>query len=300
MTGLAELSAFERVGSLGSFVVAARALRLTPSAVSKAIARLESRLGAKLLVRTTRRLRLTEAGAGFHAHCRRLLAELDEAERAVGRTHGAPAGRLRVELPLRVGTQQIIRSLPAFTEAFPGIELDVRLDDRYADLVDDDIDVAVRVGQLRDSRLIARRLTHARHLLVAAPAYLATRPAPRTIDDLEKHDRLLFRSRNSGRVLDWVFERSRRRISWPPRRGHTFSSSDALIAAATAGMGIAQVLDLSAADAVAAGQLRPLLPRFAAEGPPVSVVSTPEKLLLPKVRVFRDFVATLPGAWTQR
>jgi len=300
MTGLAELSVFERVGSLGSFVLAARALHLTPSAVSKAIARLERRLGAKLLVRTTRRLRLTEAGSAFHAHCRRLLAELAEAERSVGRTHGAPAGLLRVELPLRVGAQQIIPALPTFTKAFPGIELDVRLDDRYADLVEADVDVAVRVGQLRDSRLVARRLTRTRHLLVAAPAYLATRPAPRTIGDLERHDRLLFRSRNSGRVLDWIFQRGGQRSSWPPGRGHTFSSSEALIAAASAGMGIAQVLDLSDAEALAAGQLGLLLPRFAAEGPPVSVVSTPEKLLLPKVRAFRDFVAALPGAWTQR
>ncbi len=300
MTSLTELSAFERVGSLGSFALAARALRLTPSAVSKAVFRLESHLGAKLLVRTTRRLRLTEAGAAFHAHCRRMLAELDEAERAVGRAHGTPAGHLRVELPLRVGTRQILRSLGAFTADFPGIELDVRLDDRYADLVEDDIDVAVRVGQLRDSRLVARRLTYARHTLVAAPAYLATRPVPRSIEDLEAHERLLFRSGNSGRVLDWIFERKGRRIAWPPHRGHTFSNSDALIAAAAAGMGIAQVLDLSAADELAAGRLTHLLSPFVAKGPPISVVSTPEKLLLPKVRAFRDFVVALPEAWTGR
>ena len=286
-----ELRVFVHVGTSLSFAAAARALSMTPSAVSKAIVRLESRLGAKLLVRTTRSVRLTDAGGDFLERAARILDELEAAERGVQVSGGAVRGRLRLELPFTLGTRQIVPLLAAFSARYPDVQLDVRLDDRYTDLPAEGVDAAVRVGDLDDSRLIARKLTTSQVVTVAAPAFVKVHGSPRAPERLSPAHCLLFRSANSGRTLPWRFANRDRRMTFTPAGSHSFSNSEALLAAAMSGLGVAQVLDFAASDALRARRLVPLFAELAVAGPPISFVCLPEQASLPKVRAFSDFLA---------
>jgi LysR family transcriptional regulator for bpeEF and oprC len=291
MHDLTEITAFTRVMATGSFAGAAQLSGITASAVSKAVSRLEARLGVKLLVRTTRRVRPTEAGSAFHARCERILSDLADAEREVAALQRAPRGLLRVEVPLTLGARAIIPALPDFIEKYPELELDVRSSDIYADLVAGDIDAAVRVGHLDDSRLVARKLATTRNVLVSSAAYVAKHGAPRSVSELAAHPALLFRSAKTGRTLEWRFARGTRTLSQAPVSRASFSNSEAIIAAAASGLGIAQLLDVSVALPIERGELVELLAESSVPGPPVWLVCTREKSALPKVRAFHDFFA---------
>jgi len=282
---------FVLVGNSLGFARAARALGVTASTVSKAVARLELQLGAKLLVRTTRSVRLTEAGRALLERASRVVEEMDAMERGIAALGSAPRGRLRLELPLTLGARQVVPRLARFCAAHPHVELDVRLDDRYVDLVGEGSDAAVRVGELVDSRLVARRLRSARVVTVAAPTFVRRQASLRRPEQLPSDQCLGFRSARSGRILPWSFTRQGRVQSFAPNVVHVFSNSEALVAAATAGLGAAQVLDFAVAGELADGRLVQLFPELSSAGPPISFVCPPEHVALPKVRALSDFLA---------
>ncbi|MBV5335683.1 LysR family transcriptional regulator, partial [bacterium] len=192
MDKLDDMLAFIKVVDARSFTAAADRLGLSKSVVSRRIAELEDRLGARLLNRTTRRLSPTEVGQAFYERCTRIVSDLDEAERAVGDLHGAPRGRLRLNAPVSFGRLHLAAAIVAFVERHPAIEIDIELNDRYVDLLEDGYDLAVRIGRLRDSSLVARKLAPCRRVMVASPAYLERFGAPQIPEDLARHNCLLY------------------------------------------------------------------------------------------------------------
>jgi DNA-binding transcriptional LysR family regulator len=197
-----EMEVFARVVERGGFSAAARDLRMTPSAVSKLVARLEARLGARLVNRSTRKLQLTPEGAAFHDRSVRVLADIAEAERevAAGET---PRGRLRVNANIGFGLLCLSPLLPRFLETWPEVDVDLSLTDQVIDLMDERADVAIRVGKLQSSALMARKLGQSRKVVVGSPAYLEKYGTPRTVADLKDHQLLGFRFQRS--VQDWMF-----------------------------------------------------------------------------------------------
>jgi DNA-binding transcriptional LysR family regulator len=231
MESLAGVAAFVRTAQLRSFTAAGRALGLSGSAVAKAVARLEASLGARLLHRTTRSVTLTDDGAVFLAHAQRALAALEDAASVVGRATTL-RGTLRVDAPVVLGRERLVPALVRWLAAHPHLAVDVRLSDRYTPLIDEGIDVAVRVGPIADSRLVARRLGEQRLALVAAPAYLAARGTPRRPGDLEGHDAVAFRLPTSGRPRPWQLRQGARSLELRPRGRVLLDGGEALVRAA--------------------------------------------------------------------
>lgn len=288
---LAAMAVFVRVVEAGGFSAAARELGLSKSAVSKSVARLEDRLGLRLLNRTTRKLSLTEAGAAYHAGCRRMLAEAEAAERAVVLLAGAPRGTLKVNAPMSFGVARIAPLLPDFLRRYPEVELDMVFEDRATDLVEQGYDLAVRIGALPDSSLVARRLCPVRRLLVAAPDYLATRGTPARPEALAAHDCLLYHYLPSGDL--WRFqgpEGEERSVKVSGRA--RLNNGEALLTACIAGLGVALMPSFLCAEALRDGRLRRLLPdwRDPAELA-VHAVFPATRNLSPKVRAFVDHLA---------
>lgn len=287
---LEDLKIFARVASLGSFVGAGRALGVTASATSKAVARLERQLGLKLFVRTTRSVRSTEAGGALLESAQRVLAEMASMAELSSMAGGTPRGTLRIDVPLSLGAQRLAPLLPAFCERYPELALEVRSSDHFVDLAVDDVDVALRVGHLADATLLARRLGASCVVTLASAAYLRRHGRPSSPEALAQHRCLTFRSPNSGRILPWRFETRGKASSFVPPRSHVFTSTAALLAAAEAGLGVAQVLDFSAEAALARHALKRVLSDHRAEGPPISLVYRSERANLPRVRAFADFI----------
>lgn len=203
MDALTGMRVFRRVVERGSFSAAAADLDLSNGAVSKHIGQLEGHLGARLLNRTTRRLSLTEAGRTYYERCVRLLDDLDEAERAVRQLHAAPRGRLKISAPMSFGILHLAPALPEFGLRYPEVEVDVVLNDRFVDLIDEGYDVALRIiTDLPDSTLVARRFTLVRRVVCAAPAYLERHGVPVTPDDLKRHHCLIYSLTGD----DWRFD----------------------------------------------------------------------------------------------
>lgn len=253
-----EMEVFVRVAQEGGFSAAARTLDLTPSAVSKLIQRLETRLGTRLLARTTRALHLTEEGEAYHRAALRVLHELNEADRAVA--SGAVRGRVRVNASVPVGTTFVLPSLPGFLARYPEISVELSVTDNVINLLEQKADVAIRVGNLSDSALVARRLAQGRRVVCAAPSYLECHGAPTTPEELQHHNCLTF-----------TFHRSR--IGWPFRvkdeerelavRGNVqLNNGQSMLQAALAGLGIVRIGAFLVAPAIKAGALVPLLEKF--------------------------------------
>ena len=291
MADLRTLAIFVKVGERRSFVGAARELGISQSGVSNAIGRLEDRLGVRLLARTTRRVNLTEDGAAYLERCRRVLEDLDEAELVLKTARTTPIGRLRVDMPVSYGRLQIVPRLGAFQARYPEVELALTFTDRYIDLVEEGVDVAVRFGPLRDSTLVARRLSEARFQVVGSPAYFARAGRPRTPEDLKRHQCLVLAQRES-RPRDWRFRRGTEDILIAPPSRMRLSDGAAICAAACAGYGLAQMHDYYAAGPIAAGQLEPVLERFRTGPDGIFLVYPQTRHLSPKVRAFVDFMSS--------
>ena len=290
MDRLGGILAFVRTAELGSFVRAGRILTLSPSAVGKAVTRLEHELGTRLLQRSTRRLRLTEEGQEFYERCRRILDELDDAQASLLSARETPRGRLRVSVPV-VGYCLVMPLLPDFLARYPDIEIELDCSDRLADLIDEGVDVAIRGGPLSDSGLIARGWRPYRHLICASPDYLAQAGDILTSTDLARHAGLRFRFPNSGKLLDWPLARSG---TEPPAGGRTVMVSnnmEALHGAALAGMGVACLPDFLIGDSLQSGRLKSLL-EDQIDGPgQFSLLWPSNRHLSPKIRVFVDFLS---------
>jgi DNA-binding transcriptional LysR family regulator len=287
---LRTLTIFIKVGERRSFVRAAAELGMGQSGVSNAINRLEDELGVQLLARTTRSVNLTEDGAAFLQRCRQILADLGEAQQVLGRASARPTGRLRIDLPNSFGRLKIIPLLGAFRAAYPALKLAVTLTDRYIDLVEEAVDVAIRIGALQDSTLIARRLTQCQFRTVGASSYFARHGRPRKPEDLTRHNCLSFLARDTGAVREWRFRRDGAEFTLTPQGDMSFNDGGALSIAVRGGCGLAQIQDYYADYAIAAGELEPVLTKFNPSPNPISLVYPQTRHLSPKVRAFVDFM----------
>jgi DNA-binding transcriptional LysR family regulator len=250
-----EMEVFARVVETGGFSAAARSLDLTPSAISKLIARLEERLGTRLLVRTTRALSLTEEGEAYHRAARRILQELNDADQAA--SAGAIRGRLRINASLPFGTMFVAPAVPSFLAAHPDVSIDLSFTDDVIDLLAQRADIAIRMGALPDSALVARKLGQSRRVVCAAPAYLAAHGTPRTPDDLQNHDCLGFTFRRAQ--PGWPFVVDGREIILPVAGSVLVNNGETARQLALAGVGLARLGRFHVAADLAAGTLVPVL-----------------------------------------
>jgi LysR family transcriptional regulator for bpeEF and oprC len=296
MDQLLAMRVFTRVAERGSFGQAADELDISRAAASGHVAALEKHLGVRLLNRTTRRVSLTAEGADFLRRCRRILDEVQDAEETLRGSRSKPQGLLRVDVPVAFGRYLLLPALPDFTRRYPAIDLDIRLNDRIVDLVAERVDVAVRVGGLQQSGLVARRVAQVNIVTCASPAYLADHGEPQTPDDLRQH-RLLALTPAAGGTPEWTFP-----APYTPRRlklhfAMQFNSAEAPIIAAAAGLGITHTADLIVAEYVGRSELKLILNDFVLPGQPISLVYPSAGHQSPKVRVFSDFAANLLKRW---
>lgn len=287
---IAEMEVFVSVVEQDGFSAAARQRRMTPSAVSKLVSRLETRLGTQLLVRSTRRLRLTPEGDAFYERSRRILADLDEAERSVASGEEA-TGRVRLNTSASFNTHVLAPILPDFLARHPRVGVDLALTDHVVDLMEARADVAVRAGPLKSSSLIARKLGTSRNLIVAAPAYLERYGLPQSPHDLERHVRLGFCYERA--VTAWPFDMNGQRHVFPPDGRILASDGESLRALAIGGAGLARLAEFTVGDDIAAGRLVPVLEDFtcAEDREDFYAVYVGAGSLLPaRIRVFLDFL----------
>lgn len=290
---LTGLIAFARAGSLGSYVAAARSLSISPSAVSKSIQRLEQRLGVRLFSRTTRALSLTAEGRALHERAVKLLRDAEEFEQAAAATRAEPSGTLRVTVALPIGLNVIAPALPRFRELHPKINIDLRLTDRVVDLVEEGVDIAIRAGDLIDSRLIALPLGPHGISAFASPEYLARRGTPLHPSEIEGHDCVNFRYQNSGQALRWPFRVGNTTIEIIPPAGIIVDFSDAVAKVLAAGGGIGISPHYVAAPYVARGELVPLLTDFAVERFRFAALWPESRRSNPNVKAFAAYLAEL-------
>lgn len=292
MDQLWAMRVFTRVAERGSFGHAADELDISRAAASGQVAALEKHLGVRLLNRTTRRVSLTSEGAEFLRRCRRILGEIEDAEETLRGARSRPQGLLRVDVPVAFGRYLLLPALPEFTRRYPAIDLDIRLNDRVVDLVAERVDVALRVGNLQQSGLVARRVAQINIVTCASPTYLAVHGEPQTPDDL-RHHRLLATTPAGGGTPDWGYPPpySSRRLKL--HFAMQFNAAEAPLIAAAAGLGITRTADVLVAEYVGRGELKLILNDFVAPGPPMSLVYPSAGHQSPKVRVFSDFAADL-------
>lgn len=273
----------------GSLSAASRNLGMPLATVSRKVSELEAHLRTKLVIRTSRKLMLTEPGRVYVAASRRILEEIDETERAASGEYGAPQGHLTITAPIMFGRLHVEPVVLAFLQAYPDIQARLILADHVVSLVDDHIEVAIRIGRLPDSAMVATRLGTIRRVACASPDYLAKRGTPETLEMLADHDCVMFEGLYSSTV--WNFGCGDRAAAVPIKPRFAVNTADAAIAAAVAGTGITRVLSYQVADALAAGELRLVLEPFEPEPLPVHLVYPAQSLLPLKLRAFLDFSA---------
>jgi DNA-binding transcriptional LysR family regulator len=284
-----DLMTFNAVVETGSFTAAAERLDTDKSAVSRRIAALEDRLEVQLLRRTTRRLNLTDTGRSFYDHSARIVADLLEAESAVLQQHGELRGRLRVALPLSFGIRHMGTPINRFNARNPGVFFDLDLSDRHVDLLQDDIDVAIRIGELSDSSLIARRLFKTRMVVCASPAYLQSRGTPATPDELAGHDCLTYSIARDPGHWDW-FDGDGKRHTVEVQAVMAANNGDLLSQAAADGLGIVMQPTFIAHAHVQSGKLVPVLDDVRWPATTAWAVYPPARHLSYRVREFIDFL----------
>jgi DNA-binding transcriptional LysR family regulator len=280
------IAVFARVVDAGSFSVAARRLEISKSAASAQVQRLEERLGVRLLNRTTRRLALTEAGAAYYRHCARILAEAEAAEQAAIAFHAEPRGTLRISVPDTFGWMHVAPAIPAFLERYPGVAVDLSLSAAHVNLVEEGLDLAIRIGALADSALVVRRLAASRPVLCAAPAYLAARGTPREPRALARHNCLRVNLLPWGDA--WRLSSRSGAVRVAIDGDFRSDSAEALRAAALAGHGIALLPSWAVADELRAGALRRVLPRWELPASAIWAAYPSGRQMSAKVRAFVD------------
>jgi DNA-binding transcriptional LysR family regulator len=284
-----EMEAFVRSVELGSFSAAARQLKLSPSALSKLVGRLEASLKVRLLNRTTRKLTATPEGELFLARCRRILAEMEDAETEVGRSRERPRGRLRMHVGVGFAMHQVVPALPRFFKRYPEIELDLLIEDRNFDLIKEAIDISVRPGPPHDTSVVARKVCEFERVVCAAPEYLSRHGTPRSPADLLKHNCIA-----NTTIRDhakWPFETpaGRRVIEIVP--GMSMNNTDCVLRFALMGLGIARLNEFMVAEEIRKGRLLRVLPEFHCTEPLSMLALYPhERHRLPRVAAMLDFL----------
>jgi DNA-binding transcriptional LysR family regulator len=289
MDHLDTLKIFVRVVESGGFTPAAEKLGLSRAAVSKAVIELEAHLGVRLLERTTRRVGTNEIGHAYYEKCVRILTDIEEADAAAQQLHQQPRGTLRVNVPLSFALLHMKPVINRYLAEYPQVSLSLDLNDRFVDLIDDGYDLAIRIAELEDSSLIAKRIAVARRVLCAAPSYLDKHGIPQTPDDLPAHTCLIYGA--SARNADW-------QLIGPDGGEHTVrvsrrlssNNGDMLCGAAVDGQGIALLPTFIVGSALQAGQLQVVLPDYAPPEIAIHVVYPPNRHLAAKVRTFVDLL----------
>lgn len=282
------MRAFVSVADLEGFAPAARKLGVSASAVTRLIAGLEEHLGARLLQRTTRSVTLTDVGARYLERARRILGDVEEAEGSVQAERSQPSGRLVVSAPLMFGRLHVSPIMSAYLKKYPDVSGELRLSDRIVNLVDEGVDLAVRIGHLADSSVVARTVGDMRRIVVASPRYLKVRGTPRTPYDLAGHDIIQFTA--SGSLSDWYFIESGREVRVPISSRFATNSTDAAVQHAEHGGGLISVLAYQAAEGLKAGRLKIVLADYEMPVLPIHLVYPTSRLLSAKVRAFVDLV----------
>ncbi|KAA0514579.1 MULTISPECIES: LysR family transcriptional regulator [Enterobacter] len=275
---LGDVEVFIAVVEHGSFTGAAVALSTTPSVLSRAVTRLEARLGRQLLQRTTRRVGLTEAGRVYLEQARSAFSLLDDAERVGRGQEGDLTGRVRMSVPTTYAHYRLPPLLARFTQQYPRVQVELNITNRNVDLIAEGFDLAIRLGQLPDSGLVARKLEDAALLLVASPGYLHRRGKPQTLEALQRHQCLPFIMPRTGRIAPWVFHDEGRDIDWMP--GSTIEISDdvlGVVSLAEQGIGICQSYEFIVRDRIQGGQLVEVLPHLRGRSRPFSVLFAPHR-----------------------
>lgn len=288
---LTGMQVFVRTAQQGSLSAAARQMKISPAMATKHVDALEERLGIKLFHRTTRKLSLNEAGRQYLEFCLRILPDIEETEAAVSSQRIDVIGTLRLSAPISFGVRYIAPLIPAFSALHPGVTVDLGLNDRYVDLIDEGWDMTVRIGRLADSRLIARRLAPTKMVVAATPAYLDVHGRPRGVGDLLDYNCLSYSLSDATGAREWIFG-TRNQLRVPIRGNFIANNGDALVAAALSGQGILYGPDFLIADHVAAGRLELLPldePTYDMAG--IFAVYPPDRRPPAKVRAMVDFLA---------
>ena len=299
---LTGLIAFARAASLGSYTAAARALSVSPSAVSKSVQRLEQHFGLRLFSRTTRSLTLTPEGRDLLERAQRLLREAEDIEQAVVAARAEPAGTIKVTAPLPVGVNILAPALPGFRARYPKVNVDLRLGDQYVDLIAEGVDIAIRAGDPGDSRLISRHLAPHRLSTFASPDYLRRRGEPRHPDELKAHECVNFRYQSTGQAARWPFQTGKSVLEIVPDAPITIDVSDAVAAVVVAGGGIGLSPTYIAAPYVKRGELVPVMYEFAPARHPLTALWPESRRGNPNVKAFVAFLAEVfpsPAPWDQ-
>lgn len=287
------LQVFVRVAEAGSFTRAADRLGLPRATISTAVQQLETRLGSRLLHRTTRRVGLTPDGEVMLERARALVADMEDMEQQFLPAHGQVSGRLKVDVPSRIARRLIAPALPGFLERHPAIELELGSSDRAVDLVLEGVDCALRVGPLASSSLVARPLGHFTLINCASPAYLARHGTPRTPADLPQHMAVNYASPTSGRAAPWEWQRDGETASLRMRSQVAANNAETYIACALAGLGLIQIPAYDVREHLAAGELVEVLPDARAEPLPVQLVYPHRRNLSRRVQAFAGWLETL-------
>ncbi|MDD7972889.1 LysR family transcriptional regulator [Roseinatronobacter alkalisoli] len=288
MDSLGSLNAFVQAAELRSFTAAGQKLGVSSSAISKSVARLEDRLGVRLLHRSTRTITLTPEGALFLERCRRIFCELEAAELELLQTRGMPSGKLRVSLPL-VG-MLMMPTITAFARAWPDIEMDLDFTDQRVDVIEEGFDAVVRTGEIRDSRLMTRMLGTFNYRLVGSPSYFAEHGRPRTVADLSKHRGLRHRFPSTGKIEEWPLHCDGKPKSAEIPTVTVASAIEPLIHLAEEGIGLACLPDFAIRDRLARGTLVSVLDDVVTHSGSFRILWPSSRHLSPKLRVFVDFM----------
>lgn len=293
---LGSIELFCKAAELGSFTAAAGSLGVTPASVSRSIGRLEARLGVRLFTRTTRHVRLTSDGELYRAQCQQALDQIAEAERAITGRQSEPRGLLRISVGTVYGHHRLVPLLPRFSAAYPGVSIELNVSNRNVDFVEDGYDLAIRLGEPRDSRLVARKLEDATLGVFAAPDYLKRHGRPKHPDDLHRHQLIQFVLPSSGRPMPWLFCSPDGEDLEFPFKSRLRVHEDVLagVGWAMAGGGLFQIYHFVAQQAVAAGRLVEVMRGWSGRSRPFYVLYPHNRHLSARVRAFVDFLAQAP------
>jgi LysR family transcriptional regulator for bpeEF and oprC len=293
MDQLQGMRVFAQVAELGSFARAADLLDMSRAMASSYVAQLEKHVGTRLLHRTTRKVTVSPQGAVYLEHCKRILADVQAADDEMRHARARPQGKLRVDVPVAFGRYLLMPALPSFTRRYPEMQLELRFNDRFVDLLGEQVDVALRSGEVKSPDLIARRITNTRLVTCGAPGYFAKAGMPLTPADLRRHRNIGYLRTDMARPSEWTFRMRGGVQKLKVNFALAFNITEPMVRSAYEGQGIIQTSDLLVGRGLAEGRLVEVLREYSCEGPPFSVVYPRATQHLAKVRVFAEFATEI-------